>query len=115
VLKSREVFFPRLGELHFAQGKGWNMETVAHEVSHAALSVARAAGITPAYVFSFRGEKSHHLKLTPAFQGASKATQDDFSDEEAYCHIHGDLFDQVYHWLWKVDPPYDARRDEWGL
>ena len=112
VLQSREVFYPRLGEIHFAQGKGRNMEIVAHEVSHAALSVARAVGVTPDNVFSFTGGLSHSLKLTPAFQSADAAAQDDFSDEEAYCYIHGDLFDQVYSWLWKVDPPRTA---QWEL
>lgn len=105
VLVPRDKFFPRLGELHFAQGKGWDMEIVAHEVSHAALSTARAIGVSPAGIFSFSGHTSHHLKLTPAYQAAAPSVQDDFTDEEAYCYIHGDLFNQVYRWIWTVDPP----------
>lgn len=114
-LRHREYWWPKLGEIHFVRGKGWCTETVAHESPHAAITTARALGVNPHYVFTNQHELSPHFADTPVYRDASKDYTVSISDEELFCYIHGVLFEQMYAWLWKVDPPFDARRDEWSL
>lgn len=74
-----EIFHPPplLGELHFIAGK-WDTEIVHHEITHAALHRLRAFGVN--------------------VEGL------DMEDEEPHCYAVGRWADQVYRWLWKVDP-----------
>lgn len=91
---------PRLGELHFAK-EDWNTEVSQHECQHAAIRVARAVRLNPAFVFGGGGELSAHFLHTPLF---SLVSGNGLSDEELFCYISGDLFSRVHRWLWEVDP-----------
>lgn len=70
----------RLGEIHFIRDS-WNMEVVAHECFHASNNVCKILNIDP---------------------------QDDIVLEERAAYIQGELVDEIYGWLWKMD-----RADGW--
>ena len=102
VIKFEYSHPPKLGEIHFAAGKDWNMEIVQHECTHATITAANAFRVNPEYVFSCQGQLSPHFIDTPAFRETPDPTM---SDEEMFCYIGGTIFDQVYAWLWLVDTP----------
>ena len=93
---------PKLGEIHFYAGCGWNMEVVNHECCHAAITVGDALGINPAFVFSSTNQLSEHFTKDPAMWEIPGAL---LNDEELFCYINGSIFSLVYRWLWEVDRP----------
>lgn len=80
-----EALQPRLlGEMHFLAGK-WTEEVVAHECFHATIGILNSLLIDP------------RLGI---------------GQEEMGPYIHGELFRDVYRWLWRVD---DARKRPWPV
>lgn len=69
---------PLLGELHFV-ADDWTTEVVAHELCHALFHRLSALG-----------------------QGDVFALE--MADEEPICYEFGQWFEQVYAWLWEVNP-----------
>lgn len=69
---------PLLGEVHFV-ANDWNEEIVAHELVHAVL---------------------HRLEAL----GQGDLTALEIEDEEPICLEFGQWFDQVWSWLWKINP-----------
>lgn len=114
ICEERSHYWPRLGEIHLTADRGWDMETVSHETTHAAITSAVALGVSANNVFH-GGPLSDHFKDTPVYRDAESKYQITINDEELYCYIHGMLFEEIYKWLWRVNPPYDSRRSEWSL
>lgn len=66
-----------LGELHFVK-RDWNLEVVSHECTHALLNICRAMNIHPFLEIHYEEQAAYKL---------------------------GVLVDNVYTWLWSIDPP----------
>jgi hypothetical protein len=73
---------PKLGELHFVKDI-WNLEIVAHECRHT--------------------ESSAHAALGIPLPNSEQHGQDINAEEDA-CYYLGGLIDNVYRWLWQVNP-----------
>ena len=71
-----------LGEIHFLRNV-WDAEVVAHECFHATNNICKL------------------LMLNP---------QLDIMLEERAAYMHGELVNDVYKWLWRVQPPKGAIR-----
>jgi len=89
---------PFRGEIHF-NAEYWDMESVAHECLHAALSLSGQIGLSPEKVFSGNGELTLCLPDELAEQCRSRLT-----DEELLCYIHGDMVNKVCRFLWEHAP-----------
>lgn len=93
--------FPRkITELHFVVAK-WDEETVSHECLHAALSLARAYGLSCCAVFDGQHSMSEDCY---AILLSNSELQHITSDEEMLCYIQGELNSAVFRWLWRTDP-----------
>lgn len=72
---------PKLGELHFAVDH-WNVNVVAHEVTHAIM---------------------HRMRLI--WPPAHLLMLDEYADaEEEVAYELGNWTERVHHWLWQLDP-----------
>lgn len=93
-------FSRKIAELHFVVGK-WDEETVSHECLHAALSLARAYGLSCCTVF----DGQHSLsECCYELLAGHEELQHITSDEELLCYIQGELNSHVFRWLWRSDP-----------
>ena len=78
---------PKLGEVHFVRN-AWDINTVVHELTHAAIYRLRATVLNKPY--------------------CSKDFMETY--EEPICYAVGTWADQLYRWLWKMNPSHKWKK-----
>jgi hypothetical protein len=82
----RTIIRPKLGEIHFIKDN-WNLNVVAHELCHALI---------------------HRIRQIPP--KASKIINQSGNAEELICYEFGKWVEDIYRFMWKVNPPQRIKK-----